>query len=464
MSGDGRSAARPAALASIARELPAGAVVDDPDLLLGCQIDATGRYGGRALALIRPRTVAEVQFAVGACSAAGLPLVAQGGNTGLVGGGVPRDGEVVLSLGRLDAIAEVDHAANQVVVGAGATLGAVQELAARSGLEFPLDHPARIAATIGGSIATNAGGALALRHGTMKQRVAGLEAVLPAGGVVSRMSGLFKDNAGLDLPSLIVGSEGTLGVITAARLQLEPARPQRITALLGAPDFEAAQQILAALRPLEGLEAVDFLDDRCMDLVRGRRRLRDPLDEEAGCYLVAQVAGTDDPAPALVEALSVLSWEPATAVAIDTAGRARLWAYRELINESLREVGIPHKLDVAVPLAALPEFCEAVRREVADRLPDASTYLYGHIGDGNVHVNVLGPDPDDDTADELVLRLACERGGTISAEHGIGIAKTRYLDLCRSPEDIAAMIAIKAALDPANVLGRGRILEAPPTA
>jgi FAD/FMN-containing dehydrogenase len=428
--------------------------------MLGCQIDATGRYQGRALALIRPRTVEQIQFVVGACSSGGLPLVAQGGNTGLVGGGVPRDGEVVLSLGGLNSIGEVDLVANQVVVGAGVTLGAVQELAAQAGLEFPLDHPARNAATIGGSIATNAGGALAMRHGTMKQRVSGLEAVLAGGGVIRRMGGLLKDNAGFDVPSLIVGSEGTLGVITAARLQLEPARPQRLTALLGAPDLDSALQILAALRPLEGLEAVDFLDDRCMDLVRTRRRLRDPLDEEAGCYLVAQLAGADDPAPALVEALSSLSWEPATAVATDTAGRGRLWAYRELINESLREAGVPHKLDVAVPLAAVPAFCEAVRETVASRLPSASTYLYGHLGDGNVHVNVIGPDPDDDTADELVLQLACELGGTISAEHGIGIAKTRYLGLCRSPEDIATMIAIKAALDPGQVLGRGRILAA----
>ena len=242
------------AIEALSAELPTGLLSFDRDLLAGFERDATGRFGAEAAALARPRDAAEAGAVVAACNRHGVALVAQGGNTGLVGAGVPRPGELVLSLAGLDWIGEVDRSSGQVDVGAGATLEGVQAAAAAAGMEFPLDHPARASATIGGSIATDAGGALALRHGTMRRRVVGLEAVLADGSIVRRMAGLLKDNAGYDLPALLIGSEGTLGVITAARLQLEPARKVRLAALFGLPDLAAAVALLPAVRRVPGLE------------------------------------------------------------------------------------------------------------------------------------------------------------------------------------------------------------------
>jgi FAD/FMN-containing dehydrogenase len=448
-----------AVLEDLRGRLPAGALATDRDLLAGFEVDITGRYRGIASALARPRTREEVATVLAACAAAGLPLVPQGGNTGLVGGGVPRDGELVLSLTGLDWVGEVEPATMQLSVGAGATLERAQEAACRAGLELPIDHGARGAATIGGSIATDAGGSLAVGHGTMRQRVAGLEAVLADGAAVCRMGGLLKDNAGYDLPSLLVGSEGTLGVITAARLQLEPGRPRRLAALFGLPGMEVALALLARLHQVAGLETADFFDPACMELVCARQGLEDPLGGGHGVYVLAQFAGEADVTEALAAALESLPAEPAVAIADGLAERERLWAYREPLNESIRELGVAHKMDVAVPVEALPEFERRVR-ELAAGVSGSSLYLFGHLGDGNVHVNLLGPAPDDEAADEAVLRLAASLGGTISAEHGVGIAKTRFLSLCRSEGEIAAMRALKTSLDPAGVLAPGRVLAA----
>lgn len=447
------------ALARVRELLGEGALVCDRDVVAGYEEDILGRFSGTAVALARPRDAAEVAAVVAACAAAGQPLIAQGGNTGLVGGGVPRDGELVLSLRGLDWVGEVDIDANQVDAGAGATLEAVQGAARAAGLQLPIDHPARASATIGGMVATNAGGALALRYGTMRERVTGLEAVLADGATVTRMAGLLKDNAGYDLPQLLVGSEGTLGVITAARLQLEPAPPFKIVALFGVDDLEAALVLLRALRGVPGLEAADFLDSACMDLVRAHKELRDPLGAERGIYVVAQCAAADDVTAELAAAVEGLPGDPDVVAATDTRGREELWAYREALNEAIRGRGVPHKLDVALPLAAIPAYDRAVRERLAAAYPAAELYIYGHIGDGNLHVNVVGPEPEDDGVDELVLRCVADFDGTISAEHGVGLAKRRYLSLCREPADLAAMAALKRALDPGGLLAPGRVLE-----
>lgn len=447
-----------AVLAELRGRLPEGTLSTDPDLLAGHQVDLTGRFAGTAAALARPRDRDQVAAIVAACAAHGLPLVPQGGNTGMVGGAVPRDGELVLSLTRLDALGEVDAAAGQIVAGAGVSLERVQEAARAAGFEFPLDFGARSAATVGGMIATDAGGSLALAHGTMRRRVVGLEAVLADGTIVDRMAGLLKDNAGYDLPALLIGSEGTLGVVTAARLALEPARPLRVAALFGVGSLEAALDLLAALRRVSGLEVADFIDAGCMRLVAERRQVANPLGAEHGFYVLAQWAGDRDPLDQVAAAVARLSPEPPVAVADGAADRERLWTGRELINESIRERGVPHKLDVAVPPAALPEFDRRVRELIAT-VPGASLYLYGHLGDGNAHVNVLGPDPEDESVDAAVLRLVADLGGTISAEHGVGVAKTKYLSLCRSEAEIEAMRRLKQALDPAGILAPGRVLD-----
>jgi FAD/FMN-containing dehydrogenase len=453
------SAALAAVLEELRGQLPDGVLSTDPDLMAGHEVDLTGRFGGSAAALARPRDRDQVAAIVAACAAHRLPLVPQGGNTGLVGGGVPRDGELVLSLARLDALGEVEVAAGQIVAGAGVSLERVQEAAKTAGFEFPLDFGARASATVGGAIATDAGGSLALAHGTMRRLVVGLEGVLADGTAVDRMNGLLKDNAGYDLPALLIGSEGTLGVVTAARLQLVPARPVRVAALFGVASLAAGLELLAAIRRVPGLEVADYLDSACMNLVVEGRRIVNPLGAEHPFYVLAQWAGDRDPLDQVAAAVGELSPEPAVAVADGAADRERLWAGRELINESIRERGVPHKLDVAVPLAALPEFDRRVRELIA-AVEGAELYLYGHLGDGNVHVNVVGPDAEDESVDAAVLRLAAELGGTISAEHGVGIAKTQFLSLCRSEEEIEAMRRLKAALDPHGILAPGRILGA----
>ena len=438
--------------------LPAGILVEDPDVIAGYAEDILGRFPGAAVAVARPRDAAEVVAVVSACAARGLPLVPQGGATGLVGGAVPRAGELVLSLRGVNRLGPVDADANQVSVGAGTTLEAVQQHAHAAGLRLPIDHPARASATIGGMVATDAGGALAVRHGTMRRRVVGLEVVLANGSIVTRMAGLLKDNAGYDLPALLVGSEGTLGVITAVRLQLEPTEPFAIAALFGVEDLRAGLDLLRVLRDVPGLEAADFFDADCMRLVRAHRQLRDPLGAERGIYVVAQCAAAEDVTESLAEAAEQIPDDPAVVAATDTRGREELWAYRELLNEAIRGQGVPHKLDVGLPLAAIPDFDRDVRERLAAAYPRGRLYMYGHIGDGNLHVNIVGPDPEDEGVDELVLRCTSEHGGTISAEHGVGRAKRRYLSLCRSPADIAAMTALKRALDPDGLLAPGRML------
>jgi FAD/FMN-containing dehydrogenase len=413
--------------------------------------DVTGRFGGPAAAVVRPGSVEEVAAVLAACSAAGAAVVPQGGNTGLVGGGVPRGGEVVLSLARLDAIGPLDAVARQVTVGAGVTPAALAEALRGTGLALGVDFGARDAATIGGMVATDAGGAQVLRHGTMRAQVAGLEAVLADGRVLRRLSGLVKDNAGYDLPQLLVGSEGTLAVIAAVRLHLVLAPREPVTVLLGAGSMEDALVFAGAARAaVPGLLAAEVFDAAGMELVRDHLRLPDPLAAEHPLYVLLEAdGGLEALAAALTDADDV-------AVADDTARRRALWRYREALNPAVNAAGVPHKLDVSVPMAAMPAFATAATAAV-EALGGRSV-LWGHLGDGNLHVNALGLDPGDERVDEAVLALVAEHGGSISAEHGVGVAKRRFLGLTRTPEEVAAMAAVKRALDPAGVLNPGVLL------
>jgi FAD/FMN-containing dehydrogenase len=331
-----------------------------------------------------------------------------------------------------------------------------------SGWAFGVDYGARDSATLGGMAATNAGGMHVMRHGAMRAQVVGLEAVLGNGAIVSRMSGVIKDNAGLDLPSLLVGSEGTLGVITALRLRLVAAMPTEVVALMGLPDTAAAMTVMQRLRAgVRTLRAVEVFYREGLELVCGHRRLPDPLPTRSPVYVLAECAAADeDPLAELAEALDGIVSSDDVVIADDTAGRRALWAYRESHNEAINAAGVPHKLDVCVPLARLSDFETEVRELIAGRAPAATTILYGHLGDGNLHVNILGLDPDDDEVDEAVLRLAAAYGGTISAEHGIGAAKPHLLHLCRRPDEISVMQALKSALDPDGLLNPGKLLVA----
>jgi FAD/FMN-containing dehydrogenase len=324
-----------------------------------------------------------------------------------------------------------------------------------------VDFAARDSATLGGMAATDAGGAQVLRHGTMRARVVGLEAVLSDGSVLRRLSGLVKDNAGYDLPALLVGSEGTLAVITAVRLALVPEPAKVVTALLALGSLDDAVALVARLRGrLPSLQAADFFLADGLALVCAHRALAPPFAVQHPVYVLAECGAAEDPLEALAGALEDEAAVLDVAVADDTARRAALWTYREAHNEALNALGVPHKLDVSVAQPVLAAFAAEVVAAVAAAHPGARTILYGHLGDGNVHVNVLGPDPADETVDELVLRLVAAHGGSISAEHGIGVAKRPWLGLTRTPEEQAAMRALKAALDPAGVLNPGAVLGA----
>jgi FAD/FMN-containing dehydrogenase len=431
-------------------------VLTDPDVTAGYATDWTRRFRGVARCVIRPGDVDEVARVLIACARHGAPVVPQGGNTGLVGGGVPgTEGAVVLSARRFRRLDPVDTLSGQVTAGAGVTIAELRAHAAQAGLEYGVDLAARDSATVGGTIATNAGGLQTIRYGPTRAQLLGLEAVLADGSVISRLGGIQADNTGYDLTQLLAGSEGTLGVITAARFRLWPAEPPTLTVLVGLPDIEAAARMWAEISSLlPGVRAAEYFEAAGVALVRAHTGLSAPLDRDHPAYLLVDAAASEDHAERLV----VLPQLTDAAVAMDAQARAALWAYRERHTESISAEGIPHKLDVAVPLARLAAFRADLDPVIAKA--DARAIVFGHIGGGNLHVNVLGPAPDDDSVDDAVLRLAAEHGGTISAEHGIGRAKAAVLHVSRTAAEIAAMRAVKSAFDPAGILNPG-VLFAP---
>jgi FAD/FMN-containing dehydrogenase len=440
-------------------------VLVDADLCAPYEVDWTRRYRGRARLVVRPASTGEVVDVVGACRRAGAAVVVQGGNTGLVGGGVPRGGEVVLSTTRLVDVGPVDDRAGQLTVGAGVTLARAQAAAGSAGWEVGVDLGARDSATVGGMVATNAGGVHVVAHGHMRARLAGIEAVLADGSVVSRLAGLAKDTAGYDLPGLLCGSEGTLGVVTQVVLRLVPRPSARVTAVLGTSGTAAALAVVTRLRrSLAGFEAAEVVYADGVRLVGRQLGVPSPLPGEPPCLLLVEAAAfgaagprlMDDMAAAVAGCPEVLE----TAVATDEFTRAALWAVRERHTEMVSTLGIPHKLDVSVPVGCLADFEADVRTEVGRVAPGAILVLFGHAGDGNLHVNVVGPEPADDRVDGAVLGLVARYGGSVSAEHGIGVAKVRWLDLTRSAAEIAAMRSVKRALDPTGMLNPGVLLPA----
>ncbi len=440
-------------------------VLTAPDVTASYATDWTGRFRGATPAVVRPGSAGEVAAVLARCAAEGVAVVPQGGNTGLVGGGVPLAGEVVLSLRRLATIGPVDPLAAQVTAGAGATLAAVQRTARDEGLDVGVDLAARDSATIGGMVATNAGGLRVVRHGPMRAQVAGVEAVRSTGEVLSHLGGLAKDNTGYDLAGLLCGSEGTLAVVTAARLRLVPRYDQRVTALLAFPGVEPALAAAGAARHrLVDLDAAEVFFGDGLALVCDVTGLTPPFPDPHDTYLLLECAAHDDPADRLAAAVAGLADQPAAvAVGTDTATRARLWAYRESHTEAVQAGGPPVKLDVTLPAARLAAFVPAVRARVAGAAPGARCILFGHAADGNLHVNVMGasgPPSAVTDVEAAVLGLVAELGGSISAEHGIGTAKRAFLHLNRSPAELAAFAAIKHALDPAGILNPNALLPA----
>jgi FAD/FMN-containing dehydrogenase len=395
---------------------------------------------------------------VRACAVAGARICVQGGNTGLVGGSVPVDGAVLVTLARLTDLEPVDVVSGQVTAQAGVTLAQLQQHVRPHGLDYGVDFAARESCTVGGMASTNAGGERVLRYGTTRAQVLGVEAVLADGTVVSRLAGLPKDNTGYDLVSLLVGAEGTLGIITKLRLRLVPLHAGRAVALVAVDDTAAAVALVRTLRnALPSLEAAELFFADGLALVREKTGLPAPFAESHPAYVLVECAQRADPSDDLLEALGDAEVRDAT-VASDVRGRHALWAYRESHTESINAAGVPVKLDVAVPLPALADCVAALPKAIATAAPRARPILFGHVNEGNLHVNILDALESAEAVEDAVLRLVASHGGSISAEHGVGRAKRAWLDLSRSREEIAVMQAIKDSLDPQGLLNPGVLL------
>jgi FAD/FMN-containing dehydrogenase len=408
---------------------------------------------------VRPADTPEVAAVVRHCSDTGVPVCIQGGNTGLVGASIPADDAVLLSTARLTVLEAVDTVSAQVTCGAGVTLAKLQAHVRASGLDVGVDFAARESCTVGGMVATNAGGERVLRYGTMRAQLLGVEAVLADGTVVSRLTGLPKDNTGYDVVSLLAGSEGTLGILTKLRLRLVPLLAGRAVALVAVDDTAAAVGLVRLLRDrLPSLEAAELFYADGLELVRSVTGLPAPFTVAHPAYVLVECAARADPTDDLLAALSEADGILDATVAGDARGRHALWAYRESHTEAINATGVPVKLDVAVPLTALADAVAALPGAITAAAPAARTILFGHVNEGNLHVNVLGAVNRAEEVSDAVLHLVASYGGSVSAEHGVGRAKRQWLPLSRSAEEIAMMRAIKRALDPTGLLNPGVLL------
>lgn len=417
-------------------------VSTDPDVLAGRCVDWTGRFRGRASALVRPGSADEVAAVLRVCRDAGAAVTIQGGRTSLVSGTVPEHDDVLLSTERLTGIGEIDTTDKRVRVGAGVTLAALQRAAADARLLFGVDLAARDSATVGGMASTNAGGLRTVRYGNMREQVLGLEVALPDGTVLQRDSRVRSDNTGYDMASLFVGAEGTLGVITALDLRLHPVPAHRATALCGFGDLDALVTAARALRDVPSIAALELVDGRAASL-----GVSLPVDGD--WLLLVELAGNSEQTAILAGALAHLPMLGEPVVGVDTQDQQRLWRLREVLTETIARFGVPLKFDVSLPLSEIPRFAAAARGLAGD----ATTILFGHIGEGNLHLNLLGCGAEDEAARyAAMMDLIAAHGGNVSSEHGVGSVKRTYLAMSRTPADIAVMRAIKSALDPTGYL------------
>ena len=440
---------------------------DDPERLAPKLVEWRDRWRGTTPLLLLPRSTHAVAAMVGWCAANGVAITPQGGNTGLVGGQIP-DGEVLLSLERMTAVREVSPLDDVMIVEAGATLVTAQETAAAAGRFFPLSLASEGTATVGGLISTNAGGTAVLRYGTMRDLVLGIEAVLPDGSVFRGLKRLRKDNTGYDLKQLLIGAEGTLGVVTAAALKLFPVLRSRATALVGLDSPAAALELLARAKADSGggVEAFELMSAAGLGFAeRHIPGCRNPLATAHRWSVLIEAASAEDGhaetalARILEQALETGLIADAVLAQSETQ-RHDLWRLRESQSAAQKPEGTAWKHDVSVPVALVPEFMARATAAAEALSPGVRVCAFGHVGDGNIHFDVLQPAGGDgaahsalrDAGARRVHDIAAEMGGSISAEHGLGTMKTAEALRYKDPVAVAAMRAVRAALDPGRIM------------
>ncbi|HQC95408.1 MAG TPA: FAD-binding oxidoreductase [Aquabacterium sp.] len=435
------------------------------------------RWHGQALAVVRPGSTDEVAQVVQLCAKHGASLVPQGGNTGLVGGGVPDHSgtQVLMSLQRMNRVRGIDTANLTLTVEAGMVLQAVQQTAADAGLLFPLSLAAEGSCTIGGNLATNAGGTQVLRYGNARELCLGLEVVTADGEVLSGLSGLRKDNTGYDLRDLFIGSEGTLGVITAATLKLYPQPAASLTALASTQTLQQCVALLglAQARLGAGLTGFEVMNAFSLQLVRRHfPQLTQPLAAAPWTVLLEYADADGEQAArerfeALLEAALTQDLIGDAAVAESLAQSAGLWHLRESIPLAQSEEGLNVKHDIALPVSAIPAFCERTDAALRAAIPGVRLVNFGHLGDGNLHYNVQCPeggeslaflDTHEATINRIVYDAVQAADGSFSAEHGVGTLKLHEMAERKSPVALALMRRIKQALDPQGRLNPGRVI------
>ncbi|WP_145477800.1 FAD-binding oxidoreductase [Stenotrophomonas rhizophila] len=431
--------------------------------------DWTRRWTPAPLAIALPGSVAEVQAILRWASAQGVAVVPSGGRTGLSGGAVAAHGELVLSLERMNKPLAFDAVDRTLTVQAGMALEAVHNAAREHGLIYPVDFAARGSCSIGGNIATNAGGIRVIRYGNTREWIAGLKVVTASGELLELNKGLIKNSSGYDFRQLLIASEGTLGVIVEATLKLTDPPPASNVMLLALPSFEVLMQVFAAFRERLQLQAFEFFTDRALEhvLAHGAQA---PFAEVHPFYVVTEFAADDEAqeaaAMAAFEACMEQGWVSDGVISTSDAQAAQLWRLREGITEAVARYK-PYKNDVSVRISAMPAFMARTQALIGEAYPHFDVVWFGHIGDGNLHINVLKPDDTDDArflqqcedVTKLLAQVLKEFHGSISAEHGIGLVKKGYLDSTRGAAEIELMKAVKRAFDPQGLLNPGKVFD-----
>ncbi|MGH6875802.1 MAG: FAD-binding oxidoreductase [Rhizomicrobium sp.] len=452
----------------------AGGFSEDPSEIAPHLVEWRGRYHGRTPLLLKPKSTTDISAVLSICNETRTPIVPQGGNTGLVGGQIPLDGEILLSLERMNRVRSLDAHEMSAIAEAGVVLAELQRAADDAGAFFPLSLAAEGSATIGGNVSTNAGGVTVLRYGSARQLVLGLEIVLADGRVLNLLRTLHKDNTGYDLKQLFIGAEGTLGVIAAAAMRLFPKSRAKETALIAVPDPAAAAELLCRLAHATGglVSSFELIPRISVELVRAHiPQTIDPLAVTSPWYALVEVSGGGEiPLKEVFEGAVSRAIDSGLAtdatLASNEAQRAALWRLRESLSEAQKREGASLKHDVSVPLHSIPEFLLRGCAAVQAIIPGARPVPFGHLGDGNIHFNVSAPKAGDaagflahrDEVARAIHDLVHEFGGSISAEHGLGIMKRDEITRYKSMIELDVMRTLKRTLDPNNILNPGKVV------